>query len=344
MKVLIVGGTIYLGRHLVAAAAVGGHDVTVFHRGRHAPVPNPAVEVLRGDRHRDVSVLRGRYWDAVIDTCGYVPSAVDRIMDALDRSRTGHYTFVSSVSVYAEFPAAGIDERGDVARITPEQVSHAEALAAGDRATAETYQHTYGPLKALCEQVAEAAMPRKVLNVRPGLIVGPHDYTDRLTYWVRRVAGGGNVLAPGRPERRVRVVDVRDLSEWILSMAERRQAGVFNATGAEDGLTMSGLLDACHAAAGGAARVIWTDEAFLLRQGVAPWRDLPLWLPAAANGIFEVRNDKAVAAGLRFRPLAETIASTLAWDRARDQNESLRAGLSRERERQLLDDAAHSSH
>lgn len=345
MKILVVGGSIFLGRHLVEAALAQGHQLTTFSRGRHdIPKHRHPVEKLRGDRHGDVSTLDGREWDAVIDTCGYLPGGVRHLMNGIDRSRVGHYTFVSSVSVYPEYPLTGLDETAPVATITSEKLQEAESIATGARATARTYGPLYGALKARCEPAAEDAMPGRVLNVRPGLIVGPYDYSDRFTYWVRRVAEGGDVLAPGMPARRVRVIDARDLAEWIVRMAESGQPGVFNATGAEDGLSMGGMLETCLAVSGSDARMIWTDEKILLDRGVEPWGELPLWIPAADNGIFEARSDKAVAAGLTFRPLDATIADTLDWDRTRPQNEPLHAGLTRERERLLLTHATHPPH
>jgi 2'-hydroxyisoflavone reductase len=344
VKILIVGGTIFLGRRLVEAALAREHSVTTFSRGRHNDGAHRDVEALRGDRNADVSALRGRHWDAVIDTCGYVPGAVKRVMDALDREHIGHYTFVSSVSAYAEFPAAGSDEQGEVATITTEQLHEAEAIATGARANARTYGELYGALKARCELAAEERMPGKVLNVRPGLIVGAYDYSDRFTYWVRRVLQGGDVLAPGRPERRVRVIDARDLAEWIVRAAEARIVGVFNATGAEDGLTFGRMLDVCKTISGSDVRFTWIDESYLLENRVQPWSELPLWIPDADNGIFEVRNGKAMAAGLTFRPLTDTVRDTLQWDRTRPQSEPLKAGLSHDREQQLLNDAPHSSH
>ena len=344
MKILIVGGTIFLGRRLVEAARAREHVVTTFSRGRHNDGADPDVEALHGDRNADLSALRGRHWDAVIDTCGYVPIGVTRVMDALDREHVGHYTFVSSVSAYADFPAAGSDERAPVATITAEQVREAEEIAAGARASARTYGEMYGALKARCELAAEQSMPGRVLNARPGLIVGPYDYSDRFTYWVRRVSQGGDVLAPGKPGRRVRIVDARDLAEWIVRAAEVRTIGVFNATGAEDGLTFGRMLEVCKTVSGADARFIWTDESYLLESGVQPWSELPLWIPEADNGIFEVRNDKAIVAGLTFRPLADTVRDTWQWDRARAQAEPLKAGLSRDREQQLLNDAPYSSH
>lgn len=344
MTILIIGGTIFLGRRLVEAALARGHRVTTFSRGIHDA--DLGVEKLRGDRNADVSALEGRHWDAVIDTCGYVPGGVTRVMDALDRDRIAHYTFVSSVSVYPGFPPEGLDEQAPVATLTPAQLKDAEGLPTGVRATARTYGEMYGALKALCEQAAERAMPSRVLNVRPGLIVGAHDYSDRFTYWVRRVARGGRVLAPGRPERRVRVIDARDLAEWIVRMAESRRAGVFNASGAEDGLTLGRMLETCRHPSAGDAEFGWADERFLLERHVEPWTEMPLWLPEASNGIFEVRNDKAVEAGLTFRSLADTVHDTREWDAGRPQDVPLRAGLAPGREQELLAayDAANSSH
>ena len=344
MKILIIGGGMFLGRRLVEAALARDHQVTIFNRGRHNDGVPSDVEILRGDRDGDVSALHGRRWDSVVDTCGYVPGSVRRVMEALDRDRVEHYTFVSSVSVYADFPPAGSDENQPVATMTADQVAEAEAIATGTRATARTYGAMYGALKALCEQTAEQMMPGRVLNVRPGLIAGAYDYSDRFTYWVRRVSQGGDVLAPGRPERRVRVIDARDLADWIVHMAESRTSGIFNATGAEDGLTFGTMLDVCRRVSGSDARLRWVDEPTVLERGVQPWSELPLWIPAAHNGIFEVCNDKAIAHGLRFRSLADTVRDTLNWDRAQAQTEPMKAGLTRDRERQLLSHAAHSAH
>lgn len=344
VKILIVGGTIFLGRRVVEAAVARGHQVTTFTRGRHKDGMHPDVESLTGDRHGDVSSLRGRSWDAVVDTSGYVPGAVRRVLDALDCSRIEHYTFVSSVSVYPAYPLAGSDESAPVATITPEQLAAAEEMATGARPSARTYGEMYGALKALCEQAVEERMPGKAFNVRPGLIVGPYDYSDRFTYWVRRTARGGHVLAPGRPDRRVRVIDARDLAEWMIRMAESRLTGVWNATGAEDGLTFGRMLGTCRTVSGSDAQFSWTDEKYLLDRHVQPWSDLPLWIPAEDNGIFEVRNDKAIAAGLTFRPLDDTVRDTLRWDSARLRDEAMKAGISADREQELLTHAPHPAH
>ena len=344
VKVLIVGGTIFLGPRLAEAAMARGHEVATFSRGRHTDNVHPQVEALIGDRNGDVTALGGRTWDAVIDTCGYVPRSIHRVLDAVDADRLAHYTFVSSISAYAEFPPGGCDERQPVATITPRQLAEAEEIVTGARANARTYGEMYGALKALCEQAAEQRMPGRVLNVRPGLIVGAHDYSDRFTYWVRRVSRGGEVLAPGRRDRRVRVIDVRDLAEWIVRMMEGRTSGVFNATGAEDGLTFESMLDTCRTVLRSDARCTWVDDRYLLEQGVQPWGELPLWIPEPDNGIFEVRNDKAVAKGLTFRPLDDTVKNTLEWDAARRQDTPMKAGLSDERERELLTHAPHPAH
>jgi 2'-hydroxyisoflavone reductase len=337
MRLLIIGGTIFLGRHLVEAARVRGHTLTTFSRGRHNPEIHPDVEKLRGDRNGDVRALRGRTWDAVIDTCGYVPGGVRRVIEVIGEN-ISHYTFISSVSAYAELPPAGIDERAPVATISPDQVADAEAMATGERATGLSYGEMYGPLKALCEATAERMMPGRVLNVRPGLIVGPHDDFDRFTYWVARVAQGGAVLAPGSPDRRVRVIDACDLAGWIIRMIEGQQVGLYNATGAEDGLTMGRMLDGCRNVSRSDATFVWASEKFLIDRQVAAWSELPLWVPAHRNGIFEVRNDKAITAGLTFRPLASTIGDTLEWDANRGTHIERRTGLRHERELELLRD------
>jgi len=341
MRILIIGGTVFLGRHLIEAALARGHQVTIFNRGQHNADLYPEVEKLRGDRSCDLAALHNRRWDAVIDTCGYVPSVVRKSAELL-ADAVEHYTFISSCSVYADFDLSGTDENAPVKRITAEELNEAEKIDTGERATAITYGEMYGALKALCEQAAEDAMPGRVLNVRAGLIVGPNDYSDRFTYWVHRVAQGGEVLAPGRPGRRVRVIDVRDLAEWIIRMAENREPGTYNATGAEDGLTMERLLEECRRVAGSDAIFIWADEKFLAEQGVGAWGEVPLWIPEDYNGIFLVNNDKAIAAGLTFRPLSRTIEDTLAWDAARSSDAEWRAGLKPERERELIKSLAHS--
>lgn len=334
MKILIIGGTVFLGRYLVESALARGHEVTLFNRGRHGAELFPEVEKLRGDRHTNLDALRGRRWDAVIDTCGYTPATV-RASAQLLADAVEHYTFISSVSVYASFPLAGFDENQFVGTITDELAEEAERFEIEDRATALTYGELYGPLKARCEQAVMDAMPGRSLVIRPGVIVGPHEYSDRLTYWVHRVAQGGEVLAPGRPERGVRFIDARDLAEWNIRMAETNGTGIFNASGA-DGLTMGQVLDECKTVSRSDASFVWASEEFLLEHGVGTWVEMPLWATEEYNGIFAARNDKAASFGLTFRPLAATISDTLNWAVARSANVEWHAGLKPKRERELL--------
>jgi nucleoside-diphosphate-sugar epimerase len=325
MQILIIGGTVFLGRHLVEAAQARGHAITLFNRGQHNPELFPEVEKLRGDRGSDLSALAERRWDAAIDTCGYVPRVV-RASAELLADAVEHYTFVSSISVYADFKKQGINESDPVGTLADETVE-------------EVTGESYGPLKALCEQAAERAMPGRVLNARPGLIVGPHDPTDRFTYWPRRVAQGGAVLAPNRPEHGTQIIDVRDLADWMIAMAEERRVGIYNATGPEYHLTIGHVLDESKAVSGSDARFVWVSERFLLDAGVQPWGQVPLWVPEEDPdnaGFDSVDCTKAIDAGLHFRPLAETIGDTLAWDATLPADRELRAGLTREREAELL--------
>jgi 2'-hydroxyisoflavone reductase len=334
MKILILGGTVFLGRYLIEAALARGHEVSLFNRGRHDPESYPEVEKLRGDRAGDLAALRGRRWDAVIDTSGYLPRHV-RASAELLADAAGQYTFISSVSVYSDF-APGMDETAPVEMPADGQLKEAEAIEAGERVTGMTYGSLYGPLKVGCEQAAEAAMPGRVLTIRPGLIVGPHDYSDRFTYWVHRVAEGGEVLAPGRPERQVQFIDVRDLAEWVLRTIEANRTGIFNVKGPDYPLTMGRLLEECRTVSGSDARLTWVSEHFLLESAVKPWTEMPLWIPEDYDQSRYVEFGKALAAGLTFRPLAETVRDTLAWDRTRLPDEIWRAGLKREREAGLL--------
>jgi 2'-hydroxyisoflavone reductase len=322
MKILMIGGTVFLGRHIVAYALERGHEVTLFNRGQHGADLFPEVERLRGDRDGGLDVLKGRRWDAVIDTCGYVPRVVSAsarlLADAAD-----HYTYVSSCSVY------------DLALPNPDESS--PVLTMPDETVEEYRGEFYGPLKALCEKAAEAAMPGRVLNVRPGLIVGPCDPSDRFTYWPARLARGGEVLAPGRPERAVQVIDGRDLGAWIVRMVETRKVGIYNATGPAGGLTMGTVLEECVLAAGVDARFAWIPDGWLKEHGLGSWMEMPLWIPdGEADGIFSCNISKAVADGLTVRPIGETVRETLAWLRTRPADYAWRAGLKAEKEAELL--------
>jgi 2'-hydroxyisoflavone reductase len=320
-RLLVLGGTKFLGRHVVEAALARGHAVTTFTRGRTQPeLFAGRVESVHGDRATDLARLAGGPWDAVIDTCGYVPRVVRASAEALAQ-RVGVYAFVSSISVYPDFAlgAAGEDDPVGV-------------LA--DPATEVIDGETYGPLKAACEAVVRERFGERALVVRPGLIVGPYDPTDRFTYWVRRADDGGEALAPGDGTRLVQVVDARDLAAWLLTACERGRGGTFNVTGPS--VTMRSVLDACAAAAGGRVRWRWVPEAALEKAGVQPWTELPLWLAGKDQ---KVPIARAVAAGLTLRSVADTVADTLAWDRTR-QGAPLAAGLPRAKESAVLAEAA----
>jgi 2'-hydroxyisoflavone reductase len=338
MKLLILGGTIFLGRHLVEAALKQGHDVTLFNRGLHGVDLYPNVEKLHGNRLSDLSALEGRQWDAVIDTNGFVPSRVRATAQILART-TPLYAFISTISVYADLSHVNVDETAPVETLTTEQLQATEQIVPPMQgATAIAYGASYGALKALCEQAAEATMPGRVLTIRPGIIVGPYDYSDRFTYWVHRIAQGGEVLAPGRPERQVQIIDARDLAEWIIRMLEAKQTGTYNATGPDKQLTMQDMLETCKEVSGSNARFTWLNDTFLLEAGAQPWSQVPLWLPETddAVGLNTMSLQKVLATDLAFRPLAQTAQDTLAWDRQRSEDVQWQAGLSSEDETQFL--------
>ncbi len=322
MKLLILGGTVFLGKHIVEAAVARGHEVTLFNRGQHNPELFPEVEKLRGDRDGNLSVLQGRQWDAAIDTSGFVPRVV-RTSAELLANAVRHYTFISSISAYADMSVQSIDESAPVATLE-------------DETTEEVTNETYGALKALSEQAAEQAMPGRALVVRPGLIVGPDDPTDRFTYWPCRVARGGEMLAPGRPEQQVQFIDVRDLAGWIVRMVEVDGSGVYNATGPDYALTIGQFLDECKQVTGSDARFTWVGDAFAIKLWENPDVNFQPWVPDEYAGMRDADCRKAIAAGLAFRPLRETIRNTLAWKTASPSRDEMRSGLTREREQDAL--------
>ena len=329
MRILILGGSVFLGRHVVEAALVRNHEVTLFNRGQDNPQLYPDIEKVRGDRNKDLAELRGRSWDVVIDTSGQLPRQV-RTSTELLRDAVEHYTFVSSISAYADF-SRPVDESMPVAVLE-------------DPANEDPSPENYGGRKALCEQIANQSMPGRSLVIRPGLIVGPYDPTDRFTYWPHRVARGGEVLAPEPPLASIQYIDARDLADWMLQMAERRGTGVYNATGPATSLTMEELLLACKRESQSDAQFTWVSEQFLTQHEVSAWSDLPLWVPPSDlsfAGFLAANCQKAIAAGLEFRPLPQTIHDTLSWEVARPSGHQWHAGLDPEREQTLLD-AWHS--
>jgi nucleoside-diphosphate-sugar epimerase len=321
MRILLLGGTVFLGRHVVAAALGRGHEVTVFTRGVH-PVP-AGVETRVGDRAGDVSALERGEWDAVIDTSGYEAEHVGRLCERL-AERVGHYVFVSSCNAYPAWPQEHVDEASPVW-----QSDDAE----------------YGPQKAASERAGEAAFPGRFAAVRAGLICGAHDNVFRLPWWVRRIADGDRLPAPGDPAQSVQLIDARDLAAFLLDLAERRVAGAFNGTAPARTQTMGEVLEAAVAATGSDAELVWISDERLQAAAVEPWVELPLWIPADAfPGTWTIGTARAEAAGLRARPIAETVADVWAWLRDGGEaeldewrSEYRPPRMAAERERQLLD-------
>ncbi len=325
-KILIIGGTGFLGPHTVRRLQERGHTVTLFNRGRTNPQLFPDVEKLRGDRKTDLKALEGRSWDAVLDTSAYLPADVTRSATLL-APRIGHYVIISSISVYKALDTPGMDERAPLATLKDPDVQ-------------EITGETYGGLKALCEQAAEKAMPGRTTVIRPGLIVGPGDSSDRFTYWPVRVSKGGEVLAPNAPGDFVQVIDVRDLANFVALTLEDRLTGIYNADAPQASLTIGRLLDTCKAVAKSDATFVWVPTAFLEAERVRPWSDMPVWLPLTGDeaGGGQISVKAAMARGLTHRPLADTVRDTLAfvdtWPPERKAK--LRAGLAPEREAAVI--------
>ncbi len=333
MRLLIIGGTIFLGRHLVETARAAGHTVTLFNRGKHGPDLFPELERITGDRDTDLDLLGEREWDAVIDTCGYVPRLVGKSATALSK-RVKHYTFISSISVYADFSRPRMDETAPVGTLE-------------DTTTEQITNETYGPLKALCEQAAETAMPGRVLNVRAGMIVGPHDPSDRFTYWPVRTARGGEMLVPGTPDQPMDLIDVRDLAEWILRMIETDTTGIYNVAGpdhTQERLTMRQVLECSRTLSGSDARFTYIPGPFLETHELSP-NSLNAWyLPdEVVDGepdylyIWDMDYTRAQQSGLTYRPLTTTVQDTLAWATTLPPDRSWRISLAAEREKEILE-------
>ena len=327
MRLLLLGGTGFVGRHITEAALAAGHDVTLFNRGQTNAGLFEGVPRLVGDREAgDLAALSSGEWDAVVDVNAYTPRRVRESIAALD-GRVGHYTFISTVSVYEHGPSTGsaVDESAPVDR-----------LAEGADLDAVTNE-SYGALKVLCEEEVLAAFgPSSTTVVRPGIVAGPHDPTDRFTWWVRRASRGGEMLVPDRPDQPVQAVHARDQGDFVVAVTEGRVGGVFNSVGPSSPLTLRGLVEACAEAAGADVEPVWVPEAFVAEHQIP----FPLYLPSAAgiDNIFEASSAAAEAAGLRNRPIVETAADTLAWDRTRPDQATMGPGtLSPEREADVLD-------
>ncbi len=328
LDILILGGTGFLGPAIVEAARPRGHTLTLFNRGKTNAELFPELEKLHGDRDGKLDALEGRTWDAVVDTSGYVPRIVKMSAELLAPA-CQHYVFISTISVYAGFEKPNADENA--------------ALATMPDPTSEDVPQFYGALKALCEKTAEAAMPGKVANIRPGLIVGPRDPTGRFTYWPVRMARGGEILAPGSGADPVQLIDVRDLAEWIVEVVEKKTVGTYNALGPVERLEMAAMLKGVAEGVGAADPKLTGGPAeFLDQEKVAPWQDMPVWIPASGDmaGSGTMSNARATARGLRFRPVSDTAKATLEWVNGLDADTrakvTSRAGLKPEREVEVL--------
>lgn len=324
LKILILGGTGFLGPHTVDHALARGHEVTLFNRGKRNPGMFPNLETILGDRDGKLDGLKGRTWDGVVDTSGYVPRIVKMSADLLAPS-VGQYLFISSISVFGEKPKPGADESAPTDPL-PEPSS-------------EEVMKYYGALKAACERAAEASMPGRATTVRPGLIVGPLDPTDRFTYWPVRIAKGGEVLCPPADDP-VQVIDVRDLAAFVVKCLEDRSFGIFNATGPEKEMSVKAMLEATKKAARSDATLVHADAAFLEKNEVSAWQEMPAWVPGTGDsaGFSRVNCKKAIGKGLKFRPIEETAEDTLKWWKTlpAERTAKLKAGLAPEKEANVL--------
>ncbi len=328
LKILILGGTAFLGPAIVRHARSQGHQLTLFTRGKTNVDLFPDIEMLLGDRDGNLDALKNRDWDVVIDTCGYLPRLVTDSARLL-ADHVGQYIFISSISVFADFSKPGLDESSPVGVLEDESVEEITGL-------------TYGPLKALCEQAAEREMRGRSTTIRPGLIVGPMDRTDRFTYWPVRIAKGGEVLTPESPDVVTQVIDVNDLAMFIVRCAERNITGTFNATSPAGELNMGELFESCKKVSGSDATFTYVSYAFMQEKELQEWSDIPVYVhlegPEAGHPFINV--NKAVRQGLTFRPISETIRDTINWwatvSRER-KDRPMRSGLTAEREKEALE-------
>ncbi len=330
LKILLLGGTRFIGVHMTELALARGHSVTFFNRGRTRSDLFPQVEKLLGDRDGNLDSLKGRKWDAVIDTSGYVPRHA-RLSAELLAPNVGQYLFISTIGLYADFSKAN-DESSPVAKVDNEQ--------------REDWENAYGPLKALCEQAIATAMPGRTTMVRPGLIVGPEDSTDRFTFWPARAAQGGEMIAPGDSSVPYQLIDARDLAAFCVDALEKRTFGVFNVTSPSNKFTIGDIVKESVDAGLALARpnpppvATWVPTEFLIEQKVAPFTDLPGWLPAGGEmgGLHLTNVERALKAGLKTSPLQKTTRDTLAWHLARPESEreKLKAGIDHDREQKVL--------
>ena len=320
-----LSGRGFLGRFIVEEAIKSGIEVTLFNRGKTNPELFPEVETIIGDRDGGLDGLKGGQWDAVIDTSGYFPRVVAQSAKLLSEN-VGHYTFISSLSVYKDFSKPGLREDAPLATLK-------------DPSAEEITEETFGGLKALCEEVVQEEFPGNSLIIRPGLIVGPFDGSDRFTYWVHRVGKGGQMLAPGSGSSPIQFIDIEDLARWILNMAEAAKTGVFNATGPQKALTMRTLLETCKSSLKSNVKLIWVGDSFFEKGELRDWSVLPLCIPDTDShmfGFFQINCDKAYSSGLNLTPVNETIVRTYEWSQSRADDYEWIAGMSKERESEII--------
>jgi len=335
MRILILGGTGFTGPFQVQYALSRGHKVTVFNRGKTHPGELPReAEQLLGDRNGQLDALKGRKWDVVVDIPTTLPVWVRDAAQIL-KGNVDRYVFISTISVYSDNSKPGMDESGPLARY-----EGADAMKETQETLRASRFGLYGPLKVLSEQEAEKWFPGKALIIRPGLIVGPGDESDRFTYWPVRIDRGGEILAPGKPSDAVQFIDARDLAEWTIRMVEQGTTGTFNATGPKSKLTMGEMLEGIKKATKTESRFTWADADFLAAQKVRPWSDMPVWVPPRGDsaGFAEISIKKALDKGLTFRAIPDTARATLDWFRkqAPERQAKLKAGLTPEREAEVL--------
>jgi len=335
LRILILGGTGFTGPFQVRYALSRGHKVTVFNRGKTHPGELPkAAEQLIGDRNGQLDALKGRKWDVVVDIPTTLPVWVRDAAQVL-QGNVDRYVFISTISVYSDNSKPGMDESGPLAKY-----EGADAMKETQQTLTASRYGLYGPLKVLSEKEAEKWFRGKALIVRPGLIVGPGDESDRFTYWPLRLDRGGEILAPGAPTDPVQFIDARDLAEWTIRMVEQGTTGTFNATGPKSKLTIGEMLDGIKKVTNTESRFTWVDADFLAAQKVRPWSDMPVWVPPRGGeaGFAEISIKKALDKGLTFRSVPDTAKATLDWFRKQtpERQSKLKAGIKPERETEVL--------
>lgn len=317
MKILMLGGTSFVGRHIVEELISKGHEVVLFNRGKSNPGIFPELKRIVGDRRRDAAKLTDEKWDAVIDTSAYTPADLRPVLENIT---TDHYTFISTISVYDDFKHGAVTENSSVFQQEVES----------DKVTSDTY----GPLKTMCEQLIEERVGDKALIIRPGIVIGPYDPTDRFAYWAMKLSGKGTVLIPGSKERKVQWIDARDLAEFTVAQLEKKLLGVFNV--AADPMAMEEFVAQVML---GEPKTVWVDDRFLAESGLQAF-EMPFWIPLSEDfpeGFILADNKKAKSVGLTFRPVKQSAQDTLEWI-GKEGISQLKAGISEEKERALLKD------